>query len=104
MFRPNGNEYLGSYNPNIDASSTVEFSHGAFRVYHSNLNDKFNLFDANDTLIKTMDLDECDEGLKILETNYDDVVRGMFRTSSAHSTFTTKVSVLKISISVRGRL
>lgn len=96
MFRPNGNEYLGSYDPHIDASSTVEFSHGAFRVYHANLNDKFRLIDANDTLIRTIDLDESDEGLQILETNYDDVVRGMFRTGSAHSTFSAKVSVLKI--------
>ncbi len=76
----------------MDASSTAEFSHCVFRVYHSNLADKFELIDANNKVIKTMDIDECDEGLKILETNYDDVLRGMLQVPSSHSTFSAKVS------------
>ncbi len=92
QFRPVENEYLGTYQPNVDASSTVEYSHCVFRVYHSNLNDKFRLIDANNGTIKNMTIDECDVGLKILETNYDDVLRGMLGTVTVHDTFNAKVS------------
>lgn len=94
IFRPVKNEYVGSYSPNVDASSTAEFSHCVFRVYHSNLADKFTLINANNTIVKTFGIDECDGGLKILEKQYDDVVRGLLQTSAAHASYSAQVSVL----------
>ncbi|KAJ6635870.1 Peroxidase [Pseudolycoriella hygida] len=90
-FRPNGNEYLGHYDPTVDASSTTEFSHCAFRVYHSNLADVFHFIDANNTITKTMALDDCDNGLKLLESQYSEIVRGLVNTSAAHGSFSAKV-------------
>lgn len=39
-----------------------------------------------------MALDECDAGLQILETKYNEVVRGMVQVPAAHSTYSAQVS------------
>lgn len=59
-----------------------------------NLADKLDLINANNTVVKTMALDECDGGLKILETQFDDVVRGMVKEPAAHESYSPKVSIL----------
>jgi len=90
-FQPFGNEFLGEYNPNVDASATAEFSHCAFRIYHANLADHLHLLDENYKITKNMTIDECDIGLKTLETQFDEVVRGMLQTQAAESTFSAKI-------------
>ncbi|XP_037041550.1 peroxidase-like [Bradysia coprophila] len=90
-FRPVGNNYVGRYNEKVDASSTVEFSHCVFRVYHSNLADKVHFMDANNTIIKTINLEDNDVGLKPLETHYNVIAQGMFGTGAGHASFTPTV-------------
>jgi peroxidase len=90
-FRPVGNNYVGSYNENIDASSTAEFSHAVFRVYHSNLADKVKVVNANNVTTRMINLDDNDVGLKPLETEYDDIARGMLATGAGHASFTATV-------------
>ncbi|KAG4065210.1 hypothetical protein HA402_007607 [Bradysia odoriphaga] len=91
QFRPVGNNYLGRYNAGVDASSTAEFSHCVFRVYHSNLADKVHFIDGNNTITKTINLDDNDVGLKTLETEYDSLTRGMLITPSGHASFSPTV-------------
>lgn len=88
----------------MDASTTTEFNHCVFRIFHSNLNDIFNFIDANNTVTKTLALDECDNGLKILETHYNEVIRGMVQVPAGHSTYSAKVSKLKLLTSFGGFL
>lgn len=91
-FRPVGNDYVGRYDENVDASSMAEYSHCVLRVYHSNLADKVKFIDANNTVIKTINLDDNDEGLEPLETDYDNIARGMLATPAGHASFTATVS------------
>lgn len=68
-----------------------------FRIFHSNLNDELNLVDAQNKTTETLMLDELDVGLRILETKYDEFVRGLIRTGAAHESFTARVSIVTIS-------
>jgi peroxidase len=69
--------YCGSYNPNIDASASNEFSHAAFRQFHANLPEKFNFYDASLKVYRTVPLYETDNGPTILEKEYNAVIRGL---------------------------
>lgn len=91
-FFPTKFEYVGSYDPNVDASATAEFSHATMRVYHSNLADNFQLVDANNTVIRIIPLDESDNGLSILEEFFDECLGGMVNTPAGHASFTAMVS------------
>ena len=92
-FVPKGYEYLGSYNPNVDPSTTNEFNHCAFRVYHANLAPSLDVYDFKYNRTDVYPLDDCDDGLGMLEDRYDDVTRGLLLTPSRHAPFSSTVSI-----------
>lgn len=75
----------------MDGSVTAEYSHCAFRLYHTNLADKLDLLDENYEITQTFALDECDSGLNILQDRYLEVLRGLLKESAQHSTYSEKV-------------
>lgn len=64
-----------NYDQNSDASTTNEFSSAAFRVMHSFLSSDFELFDENMN-VKRFNLSDVVFKSKMLETYYDDILRG----------------------------
>lgn len=66
------------YDPNVDASAANEFSTAAFRFMHSFINTEFQVFDEN-LEAKSFNLSDTITKSKMLETYYDDILRGFMR-------------------------
>ncbi|KAJ6643964.1 Peroxidase [Pseudolycoriella hygida] len=72
-------ENCGKYDPSVDPSTTNEFAHGAFRWLHAFIPSTINLYGPNKELIMSRAFSDMNSSqVNILETNYDDLIRGTF--------------------------
>lgn len=65
-----------SYDQDVDASTSNEFSSASFRFMHSFINSEFHLYDEN-LKAKNVNVSDTIMNAKMLENYYDDVLRGL---------------------------
>lgn len=76
-----GNKYCtrfgdANYDPDVDATTANDFSTAAFRSMHSFLNAEVELCD-NETKVESANLSDTIMNTKMLDTQYDDILRGL---------------------------
>lgn len=63
----------------MDAGNLAEFSQGAFRSLHTNIPSKFNYYSDSLEISKTMDFSDTVDRSKLLENNFNGILRGMLQ-------------------------
>lgn len=65
------------YDERIDSSTMTEFTHGAFRLFHEHIPEHFDFLNADYKLIRRFNLSQIYSNSKLLEGNYENVMRGL---------------------------
>lgn len=67
----------GAYDASVDASTIDEAAHASFRHSHALVPDNVNFIANNGSKLKTMKLSDTVDKASLIETNYNDILRGM---------------------------
>lgn len=67
------------YDPDIKATTTIEYATNAFRFFHVNIPSKIEVVNASDVCVKKIPLSDTYLTAEILKKEYIDVLRGMMR-------------------------
>lgn len=72
-------EESGAYDASVDASNMDEFAHASFREFHTYIPGYVNFIANDGVILKTMKLSDTIPNSKLLEENYNNVLRGMLQ-------------------------
>lgn len=69
----------GAYDASVDASNMDEFAHASFRLFHTYIPGYVNLIADDGVILKTIKFSDTIFNSKLLEENYNNVLRGMLQ-------------------------
>lgn len=88
------------YDDSLDASSYTEYAHGAFRLFHANVQPTFYFVNGRNKISRTITVEDAfhNNSTALLNTEYNDCLRGMIWQSIRLNKYGYVDDVSKISL------